>query len=138
ADMVHVDGRSDGDEVDRLAVTFNEMSSRIALQVAKLKEVDLLRRELVANVSHDLRTPLASLQGYLDTLLLKEGQLSAEEQRRFLEIASRHSERLGKLIEELFELAKLDSQVTPIRVEPFSMPELVQDVVQKFQLRAEG
>jgi len=126
-----------GDEVDRLTQTFEEMSERITLQVSKLKEIDLLRRELIANVSHDLRTPLASLQGYLDTLLLKEGQLTPEEQRRFLETASRHSERLGKLVGELFELAKLDAQVTPIRVEPFSMAELVQDVVMKFQLRAE-
>jgi signal transduction histidine kinase len=126
-----------GDEVDRLASTFEEMSERIILQVKKLKEIDLLRRELIANVSHDLRTPLASLQGYLDTLLLKEGQLTPEEQRRFLETASRHSERLGKLVAELFELAKLDAQVTPIRAEPFSIAELVQDVVMKFQLRAE-
>jgi two-component system OmpR family sensor kinase len=126
-----------GDEVDRLTQTFEEMAERITLQVSKLKEIDLLRRELIANVSHDLRTPLASLQGYLDTLLLKEGQLTPEEQRRFLETASRHSERLGKLVGELFELAKLDAQVTPIRVEPFSMAELVQDVVMKFQLRAE-
>ena len=125
-----------GDEIDRLTATFDEMAQRIVLQVKKLTEVDLLRRELVANVSHDLRTPLASLQGYLDTLLLKEGQLTPAEQRRFLEIASKHSERLGKLVAELFELAKLDSQVTPIRVEPFSMAELVQDVVQKFELRA--
>ena len=130
-------GRS-GDEVDVLATTFEEMAGRIVLQVKQLKEVDLHRRELVANVSHDLRTPLASLRGYVDTLLLKEGQLSAEEQRRFLEIASRHSERLGRLVDELFELSKLDAQVTPLRAEPFSMPELVQDVVQKFQLRAEG
>jgi two-component system, OmpR family, sensor kinase len=88
----------------------------------------------VANVSHDLRTPLAALQGYLDTLLIKE--LPADEQRRFLEIASRHGERLGKLVDELFELAKLDAQATPLRVEPFSMAELVQDVVQKYELRA--
>ncbi|HMC22795.1 MAG TPA: ATP-binding protein [Thermoanaerobaculia bacterium] len=126
-----------GDEVDRLTATFQEMSARIILQVNKLKEIDLLRRELIANVSHDLRTPLASLQGYLDTLLLKEGQLTPEEQRRFLETASKHSERLGYLVSELFELAKLDAQVTPIRVEPFSIAELVQDVVMKFQLRAE-
>jgi signal transduction histidine kinase len=119
-----------GDEVDRLAHAFER-------QVQLLKEVDLHRRELVANVSHDLRTPLASLQGYIETLLLKEGQLTAEEQRRFLEIASKHSERLGKLVDELFELAKLDAKVTPLHVEPFSMAELVQDVVQKFQLRAE-
>ncbi|MCU1350670.1 MAG: two-component system sensor histidine kinase [Acidobacteria bacterium] len=130
--------RSDrGDEIDRLTATFDEMAERIVLQVKKLTEVDLLRRELVANVSHDLRTPLASLQGYLDTLLLKDGQLAPAEQRRFLEIASKHSERLGKLVAELFELARLDSQVTPIRVEPFSMAELVQDVVQKFELRAQ-
>jgi two-component system, OmpR family, sensor kinase len=127
----------DGDEVDRLSRTFAEMADRITLQVQKLQEVDLLRRELIANVSHDLRTPLASLQGYLDTLLLKEGQLTPVEQRRFIEIASKHSERLGKLVEELFELAKLDSQTTPIKVESFSMAELVQDVVQKFQLRAQ-
>jgi len=125
------------DEIDQLALTFMEMSERMVVQVNKLKEVDLLRRELVANVSHDLRTPLASLQGYLDTLLLKEGALTAEEQRKFLEIASKHSERLGQLVAELFELAKLDSQVTPIHVESFSMAELVQDVVMHFQLRAE-
>src|SRR4051794_1945447 len=125
------------DEVGILTSTFEEMAGRMVLQVKQLKEVDLHRRELVANVSHDLRTPLASLRGYVDTLLLKEGQLSAEEQRRFLEIASRHSERLGRLVDELFELSKLDAQMTPLRVEPFSMPELVQDVVQKFQLRAD-
>ncbi len=119
-----------GDEVDRLAHAFER-------QVQMLKEVDLHRRELVANVSHDLRTPLASLQGYIQTLLLKEGQLTPDEQRRFLEIASKHSERLGKLVDELFELAKLDSKMTPLQIEPFSMAELVQDVVQKFQLRAE-
>ena len=117
------------DEVSRLGHAFADMTDRI-------RKVDLLRRELIANVSHDLRTPLASLQGYLDTLLLKEGQLTPEEQRRFLEIASKHSERLGKLVDELFELAKLDSQTTPIRREPFSIAELAQDVVQKFELRA--
>ncbi len=130
-------GKGALDEVGMLTTTFEEMAARMVLQVKQLKEVDLYRRELVANVSHDLRTPLASLRGYVDTLLLKEGQLSAEEQRRFLEIASRHSERLGRLVDELFELSKLDAQVTPLRVEPFSMAELVQDVVQKFQLRAD-
>jgi signal transduction histidine kinase len=134
---MRVGGREDGDELDRLSATFDEMSSRMVRQVAELKAVDKLRRELVANVSHDLRTPLASLRGYLDTLLLKEGTLTPEEQRRFLEIASKHSARLGRLVDELFELAKLDAQVAPIRREPFSMPELVQDIVLKFQLRGE-
>jgi signal transduction histidine kinase len=125
------------DEIDRLSVTFKEMAGRIRQQVQRLQQTDALRRELVANVSHDLRTPLTSLQGYLETLLLKEGQLSAQEQRSYLEIATRQSERLGKLVGELFELAKLDAQVTALNVEPFALAELVQDVAQRFQLAAQ-
>ncbi|MCL4316007.1 MAG: ATP-binding protein [Gammaproteobacteria bacterium] len=125
-----------GDEIDRLGASFNQMAVRIKQQMDTLKETDKLRRELVANVSHDLRTPLASLQGYLETLLLKEGKLSAEEQRQYLEIACKHSERLGKLVEELFELAKLDSSATPVQMEPFALDDLAQDVAQKFQLAA--
>lgn len=125
------------DEIDRLGATFKRMADRILDQLHRLKETDTLRRELMANVSHDLRTPLASLQGYLETLLLKEGTLSPEEQRRYLEIASTHSVRLGKLVNELFELAKLDSQQAAPQVESFSLGELVQDVAQKFQLPAE-
>ena len=126
-----------GDEIDRLGSAFHEMAQRIQIQMNKLKEIDSLRRQLVANVSHDLRTPLAALQGYLETLHLKEGKLSPEEQREYLEIATRHCERLGKLISELFELARLDSHETQPHLEPFSICELVQDVVQKFKLASE-
>ena len=124
------------DEIDRLGMTIAEMSDRIMQQLRQLRDQDRLRRELVANVSHDLRTPLASLQGYLETLLLKR-ELTPEEQKEFLEIAARQSERLGTLIDELFELAKLDARETPLQVEPFSMAELVQDVVMKYRLNAE-
>ncbi|RJQ47384.1 MAG: sensor histidine kinase [Gammaproteobacteria bacterium] len=130
------DAQAGGDEIDRLGASFNQMAARIKRQMDALKETDTLRRELVANVSHDLRTPLASLQGYLETLLLKEGELSAEEQRHYLEIACRHSEKLGRLVEELFELAKLDSNAAPVRMEPFALDDLAQDVAQKFQLAA--
>ncbi len=125
-----------GDEIDRLSATFGEMARQMAAQVEHLKQTDRLRRELVANVSHDLRTPLASLQGYLETLLLKKHSLSPAEQRQYLETAARHSQRLGKLVSELFELAKLDSTDAVPPREPFSLAELVQDVLQKFELRA--
>ncbi|HEY5649027.1 MAG TPA: histidine kinase dimerization/phospho-acceptor domain-containing protein, partial [Nitrospiria bacterium] len=125
-----------GDEIDQMNTTFIQMSERIHSQMTTLRETDTLRRELVANVSHDLRTPLASLQGYLETLLLKEGTLSPREKQHYLEIALRHSERLGKLVSELFELAKLDSRESPPKIEAFSLAELVQDVAQKFQLAA--
>ena len=125
------------DEIDQLGITFHDMAECIQDQMNKLKETDKLRRELVANVSHDLRTPLAALQGYLETLQLKEGRLSPEEQREYLSIATRHSKRLGKLISELFELARLDSHETKPHEEVFSISELVQDVAQKFKLTSE-
>ncbi len=122
-----------GDEMDELGKTFTQMADRIHQQVGLLKQTDQLRRELVADVSHDLRTPLTSLQGYLETMLLKEGALSLHEQRKYLEVATAQSKQLGALIGELFELAKLNSrEMTPHR-EPFSLGELVQDVIQKFR-----
>jgi signal transduction histidine kinase len=128
--------KSEGDEIDQLAASFEQLAERISEQMQELEAKDQLRRVLVANVSHDLRTPLATLHGYLETLLLKDAQLEPEERRRYVEIATRHSERLGKLISELFELSKLDSRETEVHPEAFSLAELVQDVTQEFQLVA--
>lgn len=125
-----------GDELDRLGRTFKSMAERITAQVGTLKKTDALRRELVANVSHDLRTPIASLQGYLETLLMKADTLSAKERTEYLQIAMRHSERLGTLVAELFDLAKLESGHTQLQCESFSAGELVQDVALKYQLPA--
>ena len=125
------------DEIDRLAGTFREMSMRMVDQVRELTHNDVLRRELVANVSHDLKTPLASLQGYVDTLLLKDASLSPEERHHYLLVASRSSERLAKLVADLIELAKLDAREVKLAREAFPIAELMQDVAQKFQLKAE-
>lgn len=130
-------GNSSGDEVSRLTATFEQMAARINQQMHDLKKTDTLRRELVANVSHDLRTPLATLQGYIETLLLKDTSLSGEERKDYLKIAIRHCEHLNKLVSELFELAKLDSEETIVHRESFSLEELVQDVAQKFALAAQ-
>lgn len=130
------EARKVGDEIDQLAASFAQMAQRIGEQMRELEEKDTLRRQLVANVSHDLRTPLATLHGYLETLALKKTQLSSPERAEYLSAAIRHSERLGRMIDELFELAKLDAGETRPHVETFSMAELVQDVVQEFRLRA--
>ena len=124
------------DEVDRLGITFDRMARRIREQLDQLKNQDQLRRRLVAQVSHDLRTPLASLQGYLESLELRAGELSGSEQREYLSIALRQSRRLSRQLDELFQLASLDARETEPHCEPFPVAELVQDVVQKYQLRA--
>jgi len=105
-------------------------------QMSALQQTDAMRRELVANISHDLRTPLASLQGYLETLHLKRAQLSDEEQRTYLEIALKQTEQLSGLVSRLFDLAKLDSGQVIVSLEPLALGDLVQDVVQEFDLAA--
>ncbi len=125
------------DEIDSMALAFDHMARRIQQQMSRLKETDALRRELVANVSHDLRTPLASLKGYIETLLLKDGSLNPEQRREYLQIAFDNSERLSKLVTELFELARLDAGELKLHRESFSLAELAHDVIQKFRLRAQ-
>ncbi len=126
-----------GDEIDQLARSFATMSEKIRAQIEQLKENDMLRRELVSNISHDLRTPLAAMQGYIETLILKGEDLSASERDEYLRIARRNTVRLGTLTEDLFELSKLDSATVTPHVEAFSMAELVQDLAMEFQLDAE-
>ena len=131
------EGAEDGDEIDRLSAAFTSMADKIQEQFEGLKETDRLRRELVSNVSHDLRTPLASLHGYVDTLLLKNDELSAEEREHYLLITRKHTRRLGQLIGDLFELSKLESASVHPQLEPFSLAELLSDVAQEFELEAE-
>lgn len=123
-----------GDEIDQLTGRFQSMAGKIHHQLDDLQTTDHLRRELVANVSHDLRTPLATLQGYIETLLIKEVNLSEQERREYLQIAIRHCTRLNKLVAELFELAKLDASETRLKPEIFNLVELAEDIVQKFLL----
>lgn len=126
-----------GDEIDQLGSSFREMSERIMQQVKLLEHNDASRRELIANVSHDLRTPLTSLQGYLETLLLKQESLTSDEYQSYIGTALQHSNHLKTLISELFELSTLENNNAELHFEPFSMSELVQDVAQQFNLKAQ-
>ncbi len=125
------------DELGQLASSFNQMADTIASGVAELQRVDRQRRELVANVSHDLRSPLSSVQGYLETIVMKDETLTAEERARYLQVVLRNTESLNILVDELFELSMLDAEQVTLKPEPFSMSELAHDVVQQFGPEAE-
>lgn len=127
-----------GDEIAVLRRTFAQMGRRITDQWSELTRQDQQRRDLVANISHDLRTPLTSLHGYLETLRLKDESLTPDERRRYLDIALGQSRKVGRLAQELFELARLESGLVQPELDTFSLPELVQDVMQKFELAAEA
>jgi signal transduction histidine kinase len=125
------------DEIDQLRNACHFMASTIQQQLSSLKENDRLRRELVTNISHDLRTPLATMQGYIETLIIKDETLDPLTRQQYLDVARKHAVHLGKLIQDLFELAMLDSsRVTPV-FEEFALKELIHDVVQEFELQAE-
>ena len=125
--------RGNADEIERLGMAFDRMAARIARQLEQLHEQDALRRRLVAQVSHDLRTPLASLQGYLESLKLKGSSLSEAQRAEFLAIALDQGQRLGRLVDELFELAALEARERQPRPEPFAPAELVHDVARKHE-----
>ncbi|MEO8297356.1 MAG: ATP-binding protein [Burkholderiales bacterium] len=129
---------SGNDEIARLGQSFVRMTQRIAEQWQALTAQDQQRRELFANISHDLRTPLTSLHGYLETLLMKADTLSSSEGRRYLETALGQSRKVGRLAQELFELARLEYGVVKPEKERFALADLVQDVFQKFELAAEA
>ncbi|KZY36389.1 MULTISPECIES: cell wall metabolism sensor histidine kinase WalK [unclassified Oleiphilus] len=129
--------RSNSDEIEVLSSSFSLMRQRIQSQFDQLAESDRLRRELISNVSHDLRTPLAAMQGYLETLIIKSETLDSAKQRKYLEVAHRHSKRLRDLVSQLFELSKLEAGRVQPQYEIFSLTELVYDVRQDYELRAQ-
>jgi len=130
--------KNSSDEIERLGSTFNEMASTLNSQYQKVKDTDELRRELISYVSHDLRTPLASLQGYLETWQLKNQQLTPEEGQQLISVAMKNARHMSRLIEQLFELAHLDADDVSLTFEPVAIAELAQDVLQKLTLKADN
>lgn len=121
-----------GDEIDVLGRNVEDMSSRIVDQMQLLRDADSMRQEMLTNISHDLRTPLTSLHGYLETLQMKHEQLSEEERKGYLDLAAKHAKNVSELVEQIFELATLESGGLKSSLEPFSLSELAHDVAQKF------
>jgi signal transduction histidine kinase len=113
------------------------MADTIAANMEKLRQTDSLRRELIANVSHDLRSPLTSIQGYVETLLMKQDSLKVEQIREYLEVVLTEATRLNEMVHELFELSKYEARQIELKMERFSLTELVQDVAVKYRTRAE-
>jgi two-component system phosphate regulon sensor histidine kinase PhoR len=104
--------------------------------VTELRRLEVMRRDFVANVSHELRTPLTAIKGYAETLLGVAGD-DRETSRRFLAIIDRHSERLGRLIEDLLALSNLELGRTPLRLADLTIGPVIDDVLQILGPRAQ-
>jgi signal transduction histidine kinase len=117
------------DEIGELSARFNAMADTIVAQMRAQQEVDRSRRELMANISHDLRNPLATIQGYIETLSQKDQILGEEQRRHYYEILDTAAAGLGTLIDDIFEISKLESPDLEPDMEDFSLAELANDVV---------
>ena len=125
-----------GDEVDRLEALFRDLAARIETQMSELQAVDTARREMLANLSHDLRTPITTLLAHLESLQMDEQPLTDAERSEYVAVAMRQSKRVAQLVEQLLEAAKLEAGQVVAHPEGFPIGELLQDVVQKFSLAA--
>jgi signal transduction histidine kinase len=111
-----------------------KISHQLEESYEKLSSIDALRKEMIANISHDLRTPLTNLSGYIETLYLRRHSITLEERERYLSIGIKESERLKKLIDDLFELSKLEANQVTMNPEPFPIAELLQDIIAKYEV----
>ena len=123
-------GDNSDDEISRLGASYDEMATRIVDQFHLLEVQDQNRRSFIANVSHDLLTPLTATQGYLEILVQKNERLDVVEREKYLGIALKHSNRLKVLISDLFELAKLEDYREGLDLETVSLSDVIGDVHQ--------
>lgn len=119
-----------------LTSTFNEMADVIVDNIDKISATDKFRQELIANISHDLRTPLSIMQGYVETLMIKKDQLAATDLERYLTIVYDSNRKLSVLVEQLFQYAKLEANLVTPQKEPFMISELASDIMMAYQLKA--
>lgn len=132
-----IDGYVEGN-LGLLTSTFNEMADTIVDNMNKITSLDKLRQELIANVSHDLRSPLSIMQGYIETLIIKKDSLPDAEKERYLAVIMRSSRKLSHLVGQLFEYSKLEAnQVQPDK-EQFLIDELVSDILMKYEIPAKA
>jgi signal transduction histidine kinase len=130
---VRVEGH---DEVAGLARDFNQMARALERAAEREREMEQARRDLVAAVSHDLRTPLASTRAMIEALA--DGVATdPQTERRYLASASRELEHLSRLVDDLFELARIDAGVLELTLEEASLHDLISDTISGFQPQAE-
>ncbi|ETA82505.1 sensor histidine kinase [Youngiibacter fragilis] len=117
------------DELTNLAKSINSMAMDIDVRIEEERKLEQMKNDLITNVSHDLRTPLTSIIGYIE--LAKSDSISPEKRKEYIEIASSKSLRLKELIESLFEYSKLESPEHKLNIMNVSLRELIEQLVEE-------
>jgi two-component system OmpR family sensor kinase len=129
-----------GDEVAALARSFNRMAEELRSRAEKLQVSDRVRRQLLADVSHELNTPLTAMRGYIETLSMPDLPIDAVTRQRYVHIVMQETQRLERIIGDLLDLARLEGGGTTIRQSHVDVPALFERVATRHErdLQARG
>jgi signal transduction histidine kinase len=120
------------DELGELAKSLNIMAAELQQKMENLKRMDRVRTDFVANVSHELKTPLTLIKGYIETL---EGRAinDKEKARKFISIIKEHTNRLENIIEDLLSLSELELSKDCLNKTEFNLKKIIEDVTLGFE-----
>lgn len=117
---------SNTEEATELAVSFNSMADQ-------LKDLEATRRSFVANVSHELRSPLTSMKGFLEAM--QDGTIGPEDRDKYLDIVLSETKRMTSMVNDLLDLARIESGKTALKLEVFDINELIRRTLITFEAR---
>ena len=128
-------GDRSGDEIGRLTEQLDRMTERLAANREQLNANERERRQLFADITHELATPLTSIRGYAETLLDPGVPVSPEERTHYVEGLLEESRRMDLLIRDLFELARLEAGASQLTKEPLDWSALCRNTIERFEPR---
>jgi len=126
-----------GDEIAHVARAFNRMAADLTARSEALRTSDRLRRQMLADVSHELKTPLTAMRGYLETLRMAGLELDAATRERYFATIERETLRLDRIVQDLLDLARLENDFGTLDVRLFSLRRLFEHVVQRHEREAQ-
>lgn len=125
-----------GDEIARVAAAFNRMAGELESRDAALRTSDVLRRQMMADVSHELKTPLTAMRGYIETLRMAEVTLESERRDRYYETIDRETRRLERIVKDLLDLARYEHGGIVLQPRLFDIQRLFENVAGRHEREA--
>jgi signal transduction histidine kinase len=126
-----------GDEIAAVARTFNQMAADLDRRAEELRAADRARRQLLADVSHELTTPLTAIHGYAETLQMPQLSLDAATRARYLDIIGQETMRLERIVGDLLDLARSEAGGVTLRIQPVPVSDLFERVLMRHRRESE-
>jgi signal transduction histidine kinase len=126
-----------GDEIARVAAAFNRMAAELETRDAALRTSDALRRQMMADVSHELKTPLTAMRGYIETLRMPEVVIDTDRRNRYFETIDRETRRLERIVKDLLDLARYEGGGVVLQRRLFDIERLFDNVAGRHEREAQ-